>query len=41
MPPSLKDRTACPGQELLSYELLANPDVVADVLVLNVHKTPT
>ncbi len=32
--------TACPGLELLSCELLANPAAVAYVLVLNVHKTP-
>jgi hypothetical protein len=38
MPPSLTDRTACPGLELLSCELLANPAAVADVLVLNVHR---
>jgi hypothetical protein len=30
---------ASPGLELLSCELLANPDAVADVLVLNVHNT--
>jgi hypothetical protein len=43
MPPSLKlkDRTACPGPELLSCELLANPDAIADVLALNVHKIPS
>jgi hypothetical protein len=38
MPLSLTDCTACPGLELLSFELLANPAAV-DVLVLNVHKT--
>jgi hypothetical protein len=32
---------ACPGLELVSCELLANPAAVADVLVLNVHKTPS
>jgi hypothetical protein len=37
MPPSLTDRTACLGLELLSCELLVNP---ADVLVLNVNKKP-
>ena len=31
MPPSLTDRTACPGLELLRCELLANPAAVADV----------
>ncbi len=36
MPPSLTDRCL----ELFSCELLANPTAVADVLVLNVHKTP-
>ncbi len=41
MPPSLPGRTNCPGLELLSCELLANPAVVADVLVLNVHKKPS
>jgi hypothetical protein len=41
MPPSLMDRTACPGWELLSCELLANPADFADVLVPNVHKTPS
>ncbi len=41
MPPSLMDRTACPGLELLSCELLTNPAAVVDVLVLNVHKTPS
>jgi len=40
-PPSLTDRTAYPGLELLSCELLANLAAVADVLVLNVHKTPS
>jgi hypothetical protein len=39
MPPSLTDRTACPGLGLLSCKLLANPAAVADVLVLNAHKT--
>ncbi len=39
MPLSLTDRTACPGLELLSCELLANPAAVADVLVLIAHKT--
>jgi hypothetical protein len=29
----------CPDMELLRCELLANPAAVADVLVLNVHKT--
>jgi hypothetical protein len=33
MPPSLTDRIACPGLELLSCELLANPAVVDDVLL--------
>jgi hypothetical protein len=28
MPPSLTDRTACPGLELLRCELLANPAAV-------------
>ena len=37
MPPFLTDRTACPGLELLSCELLANPAAVADALVLNVY----
>jgi hypothetical protein len=32
---------ACPGLELVSCELLANPAAVADVLVMNVHKTPS
>jgi hypothetical protein len=41
MPPSLKNRTACPGPELLSCELHANPAAVAGVLVLNVHKIPS
>jgi hypothetical protein len=36
---SLTDCTACPGLELHSCELLANPAAVADVLVLNVRKT--
>jgi hypothetical protein len=40
MPPVLTDRTAWPDLELLSCEFLANPAAVADVLVLNVHKTP-
>ncbi len=40
MPSSLTDFTVCPGLELLSCELLANPAAVVDVLVLNVHKTP-
>ncbi len=40
-PPSLTDRTACTGLELLSCELLANPAAVADVLVLNLQKTPS
>ena len=39
-PCRLTDRTACPGLELLNCELLANPVAVADVLILNVHKTP-
>ncbi len=39
MPPSLTDRTACPGLELLSCELLANPVAGTDDLALNVHKT--
>ncbi len=38
---SLTDRTACPGLDLLSCEFLANPTAIADVLVLNVHKTPS
>ncbi len=41
MPPSQTDHTACPGLELLSCELLANPAAVADVLALNVHETPS
>ncbi len=41
MPPSLTDRPALLGLELLSCELLANPAAVADVLVLNVNKTPS
>jgi hypothetical protein len=41
MPPALTDRTAWPGLELLSCELLANPADVADDLVLNVNKTPS
>ncbi len=41
MPPSLTDRAACNSLELLSCELLANPVAVADVLVLNVNKTPS
>ncbi len=41
MPPSLTDRTACPGLELLSCELLANPAALHDVQVLNTHKTPS
>jgi hypothetical protein len=41
MPPVLTDRTAWPGLELLSFELLANPADVADDLVLNVNKTPS
>jgi hypothetical protein len=40
MPPSLTDLTACPGPHLLSCERLANPAVIVDVLILNVHKTP-
>ncbi len=32
---------ACPGLELLSRELLANPAAVAVFLVLNVYKTPS
>jgi hypothetical protein len=36
---ALTVRTACPILELLSFELLENPAAVADVLVLNVHKT--
>ncbi len=36
---SLKDRTACPGLELLIYELLANQSADAYVLVLNVQYT--
>jgi hypothetical protein len=31
----------CPCLELLSCELLENPAAVADVLILNVHKTPS
>jgi len=34
MQPFLTDRTAYPGLELLSFELLANPAAVADFLVL-------
>ncbi len=30
MPPSLTDRTACPGLELLNCKLLANTAAVAD-----------
>jgi hypothetical protein len=41
MPPSLTDRTACPGLELPRCELLANPAAVADVEVLTVHITPS
>ncbi len=37
MSPSLTDHIACPGLELLSCELLANPAAFADVLVLNIH----
>ncbi len=37
MPPSLTDHTACPGLELLSCELLANPAVVADVQILKMY----
>ncbi len=32
MPPTLTERTACPGLQLLSCELLANPAAVANVL---------
>ncbi len=39
MPPSLTDCTACSGLGAASCELMANPAAVADVLVLNVHKT--
>ncbi len=39
MPPSLTDRTTCPGLKLLSCELLANPADVDNAL--NVHKTPS
>jgi hypothetical protein len=41
MPHSLTDRTACPCLEPLGCELLAYPAAVADVLVLNAHKTPS
>ncbi len=41
MQPLLTDRAACPGLELLSCQLLANPAVVAVVLVLNVHIKPS
>jgi hypothetical protein len=42
MPLLLTVHTACHGQEeLLSSKLLANPAAVADVLVLNLHKTPS
>ncbi len=34
-------RTTCLNLELLIFELLANPAVVADVIVLNVHKKPS
>jgi hypothetical protein len=41
MPPFLTDRSTCPGVDLVRWELLANLAAVADVLVLNVHKTPS
>ena len=41
MQTSLTYRTVCPCLELLNCNLLANPAAVADVLVLNVHKTPS
>ncbi len=41
MSSSLTDRATCHGLELLSCEILENPAAVADVLVLNVHKTPS
>jgi hypothetical protein len=41
MPPSLMDYPACLSVELFRCELLANPADVADVLALNVHKTPS
>jgi hypothetical protein len=41
MPPFRTDHTACPGVDLVSWELLANTAAAADVLVLNVHKTPS
>ncbi len=41
MPHSLTDSTDGPGRELLNCELLAYSAAVADVLVLNVHKTPS
>ncbi len=39
MPPFLTDHTAYPGLELLSCELLAIADAVADALVMNVMYT--
>jgi hypothetical protein len=41
MPLFMADRTAGLDLELLSCELPANPAAVADVLGLNVHKTPS
>jgi hypothetical protein len=41
MPPSLTDRPPFPGLELISCELLENPAAVDDVLLLNVHQTPS
>jgi hypothetical protein len=41
MPLFLTGRTAFPGLELLSCKLPANPAAIADVQVLNVHKTPS
>jgi hypothetical protein len=38
MPPSLTDSATCPGLELLSCELLANPAAVADVPVKETRK---
>jgi hypothetical protein len=40
MPPTLTDRTTCPGLELLSCEHLAIPAAAAAGLLLNVHKQP-
>ncbi len=37
----IKTKNLASGLELLSCKLLANPAVVSDVLVLNVHETPS